>query len=308
MIVLMEGEEKYLKMKAIHKEKEKLEDMELCFREYWEWSPNILDYIESAPFLGERKICVLYFMPEVADFLSADIWDGTEIYIIPKKMPDTQKAVVKEILERCQKKQFEKVSKELLNKSVRKRLESHGIPGQEIDKYQDQLERAFAPYYTEREYDLFSVIQRVDMMGFSGNLNEQVIQEYGLEGMNLKAYKLATMILDQRKESMLYARDLLKEGEAPIGILSLVQYQVRICWKVSLDKGDLNKIGIKQYQLYPAYDRYLGMTYRQLYDVLQDGISRIKNGERAEVVVILIIENCLKLLKRQIKKNVQESS
>ena len=33
MIVLMEGEEKYLKMKAIHKEKEKLEDMELCFRE-----------------------------------------------------------------------------------------------------------------------------------------------------------------------------------------------------------------------------------------------------------------------------------
>lgn len=297
MIVLMEGEEKYLKMKAIHKEKEKLEDKELCFREYWEWSPNILDYIESAPFLGERKICVLYFMPEVADLLSADIWDGTEIYIIPKEMPDTRKAVVKEILDRCQKKQFEKVSKELLYKSVRKRLESHGIPGQEIEKYQDQLERAFAPYYTEREYDLFSVIQRVDMMGFAGNLNEQVIQEYGLEGMNLKAYKLATMILDQRKESMAYARDLLKEGESPIGILSLVQYQIRVCWKASLYEDDLLKIGIRRYQIYASYDRYSEKTYKQLYEILQDGITRIKNGERAEVVVIDCVWNCIETLK-----------
>jgi len=297
MIVLMEGEENYLKIKAIHKEKEKLEDKELCFREYWEWNPDIIDFIESAPFLGERKICVLYFMPEVADFLSADTWDGTEIYIIPKEMPDTRKTVMKKILERSQKKQFEKVSKELLYKSIRKRLESHGIPWQEIEKYQNQLERAFAPYYTEREYDLFSVIQRVDMMGYAGYLDEQVIEEYGLEGMTLKAYKLATLILDQRKESMIYARDLLKEGEKPIGILSLVQYQIRVCWKASLYKGDLCKIGIKRYQIYASYARYSEKTYRQLYEVLQDGITRIKSGERAEVVVTDCVWKCVKTLK-----------
>ena len=105
--------------------------------------------------------------------------------------------------------------------------------------------------------------------------------------------------LDQKPECIDYAKKLLDQGESPIGMLSLVLYQIRVCYKATLcrEGNYLAKIGIRSYQLYGEFLKYGPDKYKALYTELQDAVNRIKNGEKSSAVVLDTIMRCLQIEK-----------
>ena len=302
MIFMMEGNERYLKKQEIAQAVNLLEVSDLCYQEFWEWDDAILEFIGIPPFIGDKKICVLYFFPENESFLKASIWEGTDIYIVTESYPDRRKSVVNALLKKCTVKKYEKIHEDTLDKCIFSRLKGHGFSAEEIQAAAEELMQAFYPYFADPVLTLDTVIMHVDMIGFSGSLESESIRAYALDGSSLKGYRLATMLLDQKEESINYASALLDQGESPIGLMSLVLFQIRICYKASLcRKGNyLSQIGIRNYQLYENFLRYGIDVYVDLYSELQGAVNRLKSGEKnSKAVVLDTIIHCLQIEKRR---------
>ena len=302
MIYFMEGNERYLKKQEIVQAVGRLEVKDFCYQEFWQWNDDILEFIGIAPFIGDKKICVLYFFPENESLLHATIWEGTDIYIISETYPDRRKSVVNALLKKCTVKKYEKIHEDTLYKCIFSRLKGHGFSAEEIQAAEKELMQAFYPYFADPAMTLETVITHVDMIGYSGSLESESIRTYALDSSSLKGYRLATMILDQKEESIDYASRLLDQGESPIGLLSLVLFQIRICYKASLcRKGNyLSQIGIRSYQLYEKFLRYGIDVYVDLYGELQGAVNRLKSGEKnSKAVVSDTILYCLQIEKRR---------
>lgn len=298
MIYYLKGSEGYLKSQAIEKARGLLENPELCCKEYWEWSQDILEFISMPPFWGDRKLCILYFFPDSEAFNATSIWDGTDVYIVTAEIPDTRKKNAKALLKKCIVQNFEKVSEEVMMKSIKKRLSSRfGFTEEEILAVEEELKKAFLPYSLELAYDLKSVIIHVDMIGHSGKLDSETIQAFALESTSLKAFKLSVMILNQDNKCLDFARRLLTEqGESPIMLISVMLYQIRICYKAALYEGEnfLTLVGVRSFQLYPEFKRYPVSVYAELHHKMQEAVNRIKSGEKnAEAVILEMITSCL---------------
>lgn len=298
MLYFFRGSEGYLKDQEIRKEREKLEDPEFCYQEYWEWTNDILEFVSTVSFLGDRKICVLHFFPDQDAFSKANFRDDVDVYIVTAEIPDTRKSSVKEILKKCITKDFDKISEKMMMKCIEKRLSSRfGFSKVEISAAKEELKRAFHPYLIELTYDLNAVILHVDMIGYAGNLESNTIQAFALESTSLKAYKLSNMMLDQDYSCLDFAKCLLVEqGESPILVISVMLFQIRVCYKASLYEKEnyLSLIGIRNFQLYSEFRRYPVGVYAKLHHLLQDAVNRIKRGEKNTVAVVLeTIMNCL---------------
>ena len=300
MILYMEGTERYLKLKEIKKAASLLADKDFCYQEFWTWDDSILEFISAPPFFGDKKICVLYFFPEDDRLLKASIWEGTDIYILTENMPDRRKNAVTQLLKAAEVKKYEKIHEDILYKCIFKRLQGHGYKPEEINAVEDSLMQAFYPYLVDYSINLDAVITHVDMIGYSDSLSTESIMAFALESGSLKGYRLANMVLDQKPECIDYAKKLLDQGESPIGMLSLVLYQIRVCYKATLcrEGNYLAKIGIRSYQLYGEFLKYGPDKYKALYTELQDAVNRIKNGEKSSSAVVLdTIMRCLQIEK-----------
>ena len=298
MLYFFRGAEGYLKEQEIKKAREKLEDPEFCYQEYWEWTNDILEFVSTVSFLGDRKICVLHFFPDQDAFSKANFRDDVDVYIVTAEIPDTRKSSVKEILKKCITKDFDKISEEMMMKCIEKRLSSRfGFSKVEISAAKEELKRAFHPYLIELTYDLNAVILHVDMIGYAGNLESNTIQAFALESTSLKAYKLSNMMLDQDYSCLDFAKCLLVEqGESPILVISVMLFQIRVCYKASLYEKEnyLSLIGIRNFQLYSGFRRYPVGVYAKLHHLLQDAVNWIKRGEKNTVAVVLeTIMSCL---------------
>lgn len=304
MLYYFDGPENYLKIQEIEKAKKKLEDPEMNFREFHEWDPEIRNFLTCSSFISEKKICVLHFFPEEESFLGVCGTDNADIYLVPEESPDSRKTIVRQILNESNVRKFEKIDDHTLLKCIYARLSKHGFQKAQMDEVQEELKRAFQPYLMDYKVGLDTVIVHVDMIGYSGSLTPESIQTFSLESSSLKGYKLATMVLNREKGCIDFTDRLLDQGESAISLLSLVLFQIRVCYKASLfsEKNYLKLIGIRNYQLYPNFERYSPETYGEMYGILQDAVNRIKRGEKAKPAVIESINRCLDLTEK-IKRN-----
>ena len=81
----------------------------------------------------------------------------------------------------------------------------------------------------------------------------------------------------------------------------MIAYQIRICYKACLfsEENYLNLIGIRNYQLYKDFKNYTADTYKRVYHILMNGISRIKNGEKARATIADCMMESLDVLKEE---------
>ena len=148
---------------------------------------------------------------------------------------------------------------------------------------------------------LDEVIKHVDMIGFSGNLSPDNIRMFSPESSDYRAFRLSNMLLSQDSSCIEFSNQLLLHGDNAIGLLSLIAYQVRVCYKASLfsDENYLSLIGIRNYQLYKNFLDYPVDIYRRIYSVLMESIRRIKLGENSETVMAECLTQSLTVLKEK---------
>ena len=296
------GKENYLKKQEIRKITTEIEAPELNVMEFYEPSEDLYNFIYTMPFIGDKKMGVLHYFPEQEDFLEAvkDLPEFTDLYIITKELPDHRKKVVRELESIMNTKEFKKISEDLLFKCISSRLQRYGYSADSIENLKEVLMDAFHGYSQFADMDLEVVQKHVDMIACSGVLTPETIQTFAPESSNYRAFLLSTMLLSQDPNCISYARSLMEQGEQPIGILSLVAYQIRICYKSVLfsDENFLSLIGIRKYQLYDKFQAYTTKQYRNIYSSLMEGIRRIKRGEDASAV----IADCLTLALATLKE------
>lgn len=303
MIYYFSGEERYLMKKELTRRKTQLECPDLCYMEYQEWSEDILLFVESYPFVGEKKICVLWFFPE-NELLEVfeQIPKSTDVYLVPERPADRRKEKVRKLLRQVQEQKFDKVSEDILMKCIYSRLGSFGYEKKQIEMASDWLRDAFQVYYHDLTCDLQVVQTHVDMLGFADGLTKENIQRYAPNMSAMKGYRLSTMLFDQNEECLGYAARLLEDKRnQPIGLLSLLISSARICYKASLfqdDKNGLSGLGIRPYQLYANYRRYTLQTWKVVYQTLQDGVNRLKAGSDADSTYMECLASVLLFLKQ----------
>lgn len=297
------GIEAYLKRQEMQKIVSTVPSPEINVMEAWEDTPEIQDFVNAFPFIGDKKICILHFFPDKEIFLSIikGMAEEADIYILTDEMPDRRKKVIKQILEQAVIKDFPKISSQLLYKCISSRLKRYGYMQEEIDSCKEHLEEAFHSYETSMNIDLDVVQKHVDMIGLSGRLDKENIDFFAPESERIKAYKLSSMLLDRDRDCLVFAKRLIQQGDSAIGILSLVLYQIRICYKSVLFQKEkyLSLIGIREFQLYRNFLSYSAGTYKMVYRIFLDGICRIKKGEIQEVVVLECLSRAVEVLDRQ---------
>lgn len=283
------GYENYLKKKELKKITDKIEYPELNVASFHEAGPELLDFLSSYPFIGDKKICVLRFFPEEKDVCNAlkELSSSTDVYIVPDGPPDRRKNTVKEILAFAEEKEFKKISDELLFKSISAMLKRFGFSEEEISERKRMLLEAFSGYRMHAEMDLEEVQKHVKMIAYSGSLTEENIKTFAPDNSEHKAFKISSMLLGKDENCVGFAKSLLEQGDSAIGLFSLIAYQIRVCYKATLFKDEkyLNLIGIRDYQLYAGFKNYGADKYLKIYELLMDGIRRVKKGGRGEVVM-----------------------
>lgn len=110
MLYYYSGTESYLKKSALKKICDTISHPELNTAEFWEASPKLYSFIDTFPFVGGKKVCILHYFPDDKAFLeiSRKMPDFTDVYIAVSSYPDKRKKIVKEILELAQEKEFKK--------------------------------------------------------------------------------------------------------------------------------------------------------------------------------------------------------
>ena len=286
------GKETFLKHKALRKITEVIDFPEMNIQQFSEYTDEILQFLELRPLLGEKKVCILYFFPDSEPFLSyleqQGIPDYTDVYIVVSVMPDMRKKTVKAVLKHATERTFDKVSEKQLYASIEARLNGkYHFPVEEIRKYQQLLMAAFRAYSMRADMDLEQVIKYVDQIGFSGSLSPETIQAYSPDSSDLRAFRLATLLLSGDSSCVEFGKRLLEDGEQPINIISLVLYQLRICYKAKLfsDENYKTLIGVQGFQLFKDFNRYTAATYKKLINLFVSGINRIKKGEKGYAVL-----------------------
>lgn len=296
------GKENYLKKQEIRKVTDQIEAPELNVMEFHEPCEELYSFICTMPFIGDKKVGILHYFPEQDEFLSAvkSLPDFTDLYIISKDIPDHRKKVVKELSGLVITKEFKKISEDLLFKCISSRLQRYGYSADTVEGLKEVFMDAFRGYTHFADMDLEVVQKHVLMIAYSGALTPETIQTFAPESSNYRAFILSTMLLSNDSGCLSFAQGLLEQGEQPIGILSLVAYQIRICYKAILfsDENYSSLIGIRKYQLYEHYHTYTAKQYRDIYCNLMEGIRRIKKGEDASAV----ITNCLTLALATLKE------
>lgn len=295
------GQETYLKKAELKKAMAKVDRMNVM--ECWEDKPEILDFIGSAPFFGNKKICILYFFPTQESLIKAieTMADAVDMYIVTREIPDQRKKATKQILRMAGAKEFPKISRDLLYKCISSRLKRYGYTDQQIEAAKSFLMEAFYSYELDSGMDLEIVQKHVEMIALCGDLSKENISIFAPQSAKLKAYKLSIMLLDQDEGCLDYARHLMEQGEQTIGILSFVLYQIRICYKAVLfmDEKYLSMIGIRNFQLYNNHMRYSVQMYKKVYGILLDGINRVKKGEKPYPVLMDTLADSLDILRQE---------
>ncbi len=293
MLYYYSGTESYLKKSALKKICDTISHPELNTAEFWEASPKLYSFIDTFPFVGGKKVCILHYFPDDKAFLeiSRKMPDFTDVYIAVSSYPDKRKKIVKEILELAQEKEFKKIDDQRLMQYILNGLRSFGYTQEEMDATKGELARAFRAYAMHADMDLECVQKHIKLIAYSGSLTKEHIQVFGPDGSDLRAYRLSTMLLAEDYGCLDFAWHLLGQGESAIGILSLIAYQVRICYKAVLfgNENYLSLIGIHNYQLYKDFKSHSAADYKKIYNILMCGVDRIKRGEPSWAV----LEECL---------------
>lgn len=295
------GKENYLKKQELRKIIDQIECPEMNVMEFYEPVPELYDFACTAPFIGTKKVGILHYYPEQEEFLSAvkDLPDFTDLYIIAKELPDHRKKVVKELSSIMVEREFKKIDDELLFKCIASRLHRYGYSLETISELREVLMDSFRGYSLFADMDLEVVQKHVQMIAFSGALTPETIQMFAPESSDYRAFRLSNMLLSKDPECIRFAKELLEQGEQPIGILSLVAYQIRICYKASLfqDENYCTLIGIRKYQLFDDFQAYMPQKYVEVYSLLMEGIRRVKKGEDASAVIADTLTDALAKLK-----------
>ncbi len=280
------GYETFLKKKALLKVIESIEFPEINIQKYTEYTDDILNFLDTSPFGDSKKVGIFYFFPDSEDFASYlkknGLPDYTDIYILIHGFPDMRKKTVKAILNYAIERTFDKVSEEQLYASIEMRLSGkYHFSVDEIRKNKSLLMDSFHAYFMYADVDLEYVIKYVDQLGFSGILSPETIRTYSPDSSDLRAFRLATLLLSRDDSCISFGKKLLEEGEAPIGIISLILYQLRICYKAKLFSSENYEslIGIRRFQLFKDFKIYSVISYKKLINLFIDGIHRIKKGE-----------------------------
>lgn len=287
------GKETFLKKKALRKITEDVEFPEMNVQYFSEFTDEILQFLEQRPLIGEKKVCILYFFPDSERFLSYLKTEGipeySDVYMVVQALPDMRKKMVKAILKLSTEKSFDKVTEKQLYASIEARLSGkYHFPVEEIRKHQQLLMAAFRAYTMHADMDLEQVIKYVDQIGYSGKISPETIQAFAPDSSDLRGYRLATLLLSGDTGCVEFGKKLLEDGEQPIGIISLILYQLRICYKAKLFSSENYKqfIGIQGFQLYKDFDRYSAIVYKRLIHLFVTGINRIKKGEAGCAVLV----------------------
>ena len=92
------GKENYLKKEELKKIVAKTECPQINVSNFYEYSPEIYDFIYTAPFVGDKKICIIHFIPDQEDLIKAlkDLPDFVNLYIVTSEFLDQRKKVIKE--------------------------------------------------------------------------------------------------------------------------------------------------------------------------------------------------------------------
>lgn len=298
------GKENYLKKEELKKITAKNECPQINVTDFYESSPEIYDFIYGAPFVGDKKIGILHFIPDQEDFIKAlkDLPDFTDLYILSSDFMDQRKKVIKELLQIVTEKKFEKINETLLYKCISSRLQRFGYKAAEVEQVKSTLMECFHSYSVSLDMDLGVVQKHVDMIGFSGTLTPETIRMFAPESSDFRAFRLSNMLLSQDHKCIEFANQLLLHGDNAIGLLSLIAYQIRVCYKAVLfgNENYLGLIGIKNYQLYENFSKYRVEIYRKIYSVLMEGIRRIKLGECPESIMAECLTQSLAILKEEI--------
>lgn len=296
------GQENYLKKQELKKAAAQIDNPELNYLELTELTPGLYDFLSTSPFMGRKKICVLHFFPDTDEFVrvAKSLPDFVDLYIVTSGYPDQRKKAVKELLGLMKKKEFGKIDEPLLYRCIASRLTRFGYTTAQIEAAKSELLRAFRAYSMHADMDLDMVQKHVEMIALSGSLTAEHIRAFAPDSSDYRAYRLSTMLLDKDEACLDFARSLIEQGEVPIGILSLVAFQIRICYKAVLlceDESYLNKIGIRNYQLYSKFNEYSAMKYVNVYTILMGGIQRVKKGEETSGVLTDCLSESLAILR-----------
>lgn len=302
-IYYFSGKENFLKKQEINKISQEIECPELNFQHFYDLDDTFYDFIFSFPFIGGKKIGILHVFPDNEEFLSAAkrLPDFTDLYIITSIMPDSRKKVVKELMRLVTEKEFTKISENLLYKCILSRLQRLGYKKDEIEAARDTLMESFRGYFMHSEMDLEAVQMHVQLIAYSGALTKENILTFSPDNSDLRAYKLSTMLLLKDIDCIGFANQLLDQGESAIGLLSLISYQIRVCYKACLffDEKYLNLIGIRNYQLFEGFRSYTSATYKRIYHILMNGIECVKKGEKAAPVMADCLMESLQVLQEE---------
>ena len=303
-IYFFSGKESYLKKQEIDKIRQSMECPELNFQHFYEIDDSFYNFLFSFPFIGDKKVAVLHFFPDSEDFLDTvkQIPDFTELYILSATIPDQRKKAVKELVKLVNTKEFEKINENLLYKCILSRLQRLGYSKNEVEAVKDILMESFQGYFMHSEMDLEVVQKHVNLIAFSGELSTDNIRNFAPDNSDFRAYRLSSLLLSGDFSCIDFANQLLEQGETAIGLLSLIAYQIRICYKACLfpEENYLNLIGIRNYQLYKDFKNYTADTYKRVYHILMNGISRIKKGEKARAIIADCMMESLDVLKEEI--------
>lgn len=299
-IYLFGGKEDFLKQKELRKILEEISFPEMNLWEAYEYSEEIISFLNTFPVMDKKKICVLHFFPASEDLVweMEHLSDDIDVYILTKEMPDQRKSLTKRVLKISEIRTFEKVSEEILQKSIRLRLARAGYTQEQISSVDKILQEVFYVYIQDPDMDLYQVQMHVDMIALGGQLDYEHIHEFAPDSENLKAYKLSGMLLERNPACIGFAQQLLLQGENPIMILSLILYQIRVCYKAKLFQKEkyLNLIGIRSHQIFNNFSSYSASLYMGVYEILLIGINRIKKGEKGNAVLIDCLAQSLELL------------
>lgn len=302
-VYYFEGKESFTKKQELNKHLEGIGIPEMNVCKFYEYDPVIIEFMLSVPFFADKKIGILYFFPEEEAFNNAvkELPDSTDIYILTQEIPDQRKKLVKELISLVERKSFDKIDEQLLFKCISSRLQRLGYPAEEIKAVKDILMESYSGYFRHENIDLEVVQMHVHMLAFSGSLSPENIRTFSPDSLDYRAFRLTNMLLEKNEKCIEFARTLLEQGEQAISLISLIAYQIRICYKASLFSKEnyLNLIGIRRYQLFEDFALYDTQKYVNIYKILMESIRKVKKGENAGAVMTICLAESLAILKEE---------
>ncbi len=216
--------------------------------------------------------------------------------IIIASSVDKRLAVFKAFSKDCVR-EFKALDGDKFDAFLKSRIKHFAVPIRNIEEYNYLKDRL--QYGARPNCNLFTVENYLKTLAGIGSVDKAAVDEVIPKHISENNFGLFPHLIEGEKQEYYELLDKVLATDDGIGTLSSLLYGFRISYKVKLvgKENAMREIGLSSYQMQGVADRDIE-TLKAAMSLCQDGVNRIKRGDKGRDVLVLTSAELFNLLER----------